>query len=79
MEIDLTTFQKKCPLLRFEGYVINGSNNNGFTVTNNQRDNKGAKNDLKNICGKCGCHTEGNCQPEVETGTPTAEIYAEIV
>ncbi len=78
MKIDLTTFQKKCPLLLFEGYAINGSDNNGFTVTNSQRSIQGAKNDLRKICGKCSCHTEGNCRPEVETLAVNAEIYAKV-
>lgn len=78
MEIDMATFQRKRPLLLFEGYVINGSDNNGFMVTNSRRNSQGAKNDLKNICKKCGCHTEGNCRPEVETLAVNAEVYARI-
>lgn len=77
MEITHANFQKLCLLLRND-YAINGRGQNGVALINTNRDQQDAKNDLKKICGKCGCHTEGNCKPEVEEDTSTAEIYAKI-
>lgn len=76
MEITHETFQKLCLQLR-NGYTTNGRGGDGVSLINNSRNKQDAKNDLKKICGNCGCHTEGNCRPEVED-TQTAEIYAKI-
>lgn len=77
MEITHVNFQKLCLLLR-NGYVTNGRGQDGVSLINEGSNEKGAKNDLKTICTKCGCQTEGNCRPEPEINTLKAEIYAKI-
>lgn len=77
MEITHINFQKLCPLLR-EGYSVNGRNDNGIILLNTNRTKQGAKNDLNSVCKRCGCNTQGNCQPEVETESEYGEIYARI-
>lgn len=77
MEITHPTFDRLCLLLKC-GYRINGSNDKGLSLKNQNQATGQSLNDLRVVCGNCGCQTEGNCRPEVETGTDTAEIYAKI-
>lgn len=77
MEITHASFQKLCLLLK-NGYSINGRGQDGVILLDTTQNKQDAENDLKNICRKCGCHTEGNCRPEVETLAVNAEIYARI-
>lgn len=78
MEITHATFQKLCPLLQTHGYKINGGTKTGFMLINKYKTALDANNHIRSVCFSCEYYTKGNCKPEVETGTPTAEIYTEI-
>lgn len=64
MEIDMATFQRKCPLLQTHGYKINGGTKTGFMIVNKYKTARDTKNHIQSICFSCECHAKGNCKIE---------------
>ena len=75
MEILLSNFDKKCLLLKHEGYVINGECDSGMILESTNSSPLSAKVKIGRVCGKCGyCEPKGNCNPLAEDPQQTEVI-----